>query len=207
MTIDSAPGMTTDEHINAMPRGSAGANGFKSYTAESRHVRQAYTVVSEAAVFEVVKHRRALGDVTPVTTEDLWNRVGEDMSRKDYKPLGMDLAHAARRDHEKTVAACLQFEHRMDFLKEQGRHPGAEVRVRIRENAVARTLRTQIHVLDKALAQNGVAVTELAHEVESFLQTMRTWTANIAQRGVEAARDRQRREEEAARPSFSLSPY
>ena len=62
VTIDSSQGMTTGEHINAMPRGSAGATGFKSYVAESRHIKQAFTVVSEAAVFEAVKHRRALGE-------------------------------------------------------------------------------------------------------------------------------------------------
>ena len=207
VTIDSSQGSTTDEHINAMPRGSAGANGFKSYVAESRHVQQAYTVVSEAAVFEAVKHRRALGDAAPVTTADLWDRVAQDMSRKDYKPLGMDLARRARRDHEQTVGAFLHFEHRMRVLQQQGHHPGAEIRARMREDAVARTLRTQITALDEALARNGTAVTELGQEVESFLRSMRAQTAEIARRGVGAAQERQGREEESARPTFSPSPF
>ena len=62
LTVDSAQGITTGEHINALPRGTAGSTGFKSYTAESRHVTQVYTMISEAALFEAVKHRRALGD-------------------------------------------------------------------------------------------------------------------------------------------------
>ena len=119
------------------------------------------TVISEAAVFEAVKHRRALGDISPVTTEDLWGRVAEDMSRKDYKPLGMDLATAARRSHEKVVDEFHRFEHHAQVLKDLGRHPGAEVRARTRETAVARTLATQIVALDVAIARNGVAVSEL----------------------------------------------
>ena len=190
-----------------MPRGSAGANGFKTYTAESRHVQQAYTVIAEAAVFEAVKHRRALGDISPVTTEDLWKRVAEDMGRKEYKPLGMDLVRKARQDHENTVDAFLHFEHRMHEFREQGRHPGAEIRARLREDAVARTLKTQVLALDEAIRRNGIVATELGQEIESFLRSMRAQTADIAKRGVEAARERQRRKEAAARPDFGPSPY
>jgi len=35
-TVDAAQGVTSDEHINAMARGSAGANAFKTYVPESR---------------------------------------------------------------------------------------------------------------------------------------------------------------------------
>ena len=190
-----------------MPRGSAGANGFKSYTAESRHVQQAYTVVSEAAVFEAVKHRRALGDISPITTQDLWDRVGEDMGRKDYKPLGMDLVNAVRRHHEGTVSAYLQAEHHVHTLGDAGRDPGAEIRGRLREDAVARSLATQIGALDEALARNGAAVTQLGQEAEGFLRVMRGQTADIARRGIEAARERQHRKDEAAQPIFSPMPY
>ena len=33
-----AQGITSGEHINALPRGTAGATSFKTYVAESRHV-------------------------------------------------------------------------------------------------------------------------------------------------------------------------
>ena len=207
VTVDSSQGMTTGEHINAMPRGSAGASGFKSYVAESRHIKQAFTVVSEAAVFEAVKHRRALGDISPVTTADLWERVAEDMSRKEYKPLGMDLARAARRDAEKNVDSYLQAEHRIHQMAEEGRHPGAEIRARLRDDAIARALQTQIGALNEALNRNGEVITELAQEVNGFLRQMRDQTAEIARRGVAAARERQRRQEAAAKPTFSPSPF
>ena len=43
LTVDSAQGITSGEHINALPRGTAGATSFKTYVAESRHVTQVYT--------------------------------------------------------------------------------------------------------------------------------------------------------------------
>ena len=45
----------------------------------------------------------ALGDITPITRDDLWARVAEDMSRKPHKALGIDLLTAARRDRERAV--------------------------------------------------------------------------------------------------------
>ena len=207
VTVDSAQGTTAEEHINAMPRGSAGATGFKSYTAESRHVQHAYTVVSEIAVFEAIKNRRALGDLTPITNQDLWDQVAADMSHKEYKPLGMDLLNGARRSQEEGVDAMLQFKRRVDLMGERGRHPGVETRARLREEAVARALRTQIDALAEALRRNGEATTRVAEEVRQFLVGIRAQMVEIARRGVEAARERQRLQEAEVRPTFSPSPY
>jgi predicted phage tail protein len=55
--------------------------------------------------------------------------------------------------------------------------------------------------------RNGEVITELAQEVNGFLRQMRDQTAEIARRGVAAARERQRREEAAAKPTFSPSPF
>jgi hypothetical protein len=207
LTVDSAQGITSGEHINALPRGTAGATSFKTYVAESRHVTQVYTMIGEAAVFEAVKMRRALGDAAPVTIGDLWDRVADDMSQKKYKPLGMDLAHGARRGHEAAIDSFIQSEHRVAVAKAAGRKPGVEARARVRAEADRQTLRKQLGALDEALTRNGQAVTVLGQEIETFLRTMREQTADLARRGVEAAAARQVREEAPARPSFSPSPY
>ena len=207
LTVDSAQGITTGEHINALPRGTAGATGFKTYTAESRHVTQVYTMISEAALFEAVKHRRALGDQAPVTTEDLWTRAGEDMSEKRYKPLGMDLMDGARARHEATVDGFMEAAHRIHVQRDEGRQHGLETRARLREDGVRKTLATQLGALDEALVRNGRAVTQLDQEVEAFLRSLRAQTAEIARRGVEQVKARQARDEEAARPSFAPSPF
>ena len=92
-------------------------------------------------------------------------------------------------------------------MAEEGRHPGAEIWARLRDDAIARALQTQIGALNEALSRNGEVITELAQEVNGFLRQMRDQTADIARRGVAAARERQRREEAAAKPTFSPSPF
>ena len=207
LTVDSAQGITSGEHINALPRGTAGATSFKTYVAESRHVTQVYTMIAEAAVFEAVKMRRALGDVSEVSTKDLWDRLADDMSTKLYKALGMDLANGTRRSREAAIDSFIQGEHRIEVAKAAGRKPGVEARVRLREEADRKALRSQLSALDEALTRNGQAVTALGQEIETFLRTMHDQTADLARRGIEAAELRQAREAAAARPSFSPSPY
>ena len=207
LTVDSAQGITSGEHINALPRGTAGATSFKTYVAESRHVTQVYTMIAEAAVFEAVKMRRALGDVSEVTSKDLWDRVAEDMSTKLYKALGMDLANGTRRSREAAIDTFIQGEHRVEVAKAAGRKPGVEARARLREEADRKALRSQLGALDEALTRNGQAVTALGQEIETFLRAMRDQTADLARRGIEAAELRQAREAAAARPSFGPSPY
>ena len=203
-TIDSSQGNTTDEHINAMPRGSAGATGFKMYTAESRHMKQVFTVISEAAMFEAVKHGRALGDRKEITTKDLWDQVAEDTARKEYKPLGIDLLSRAEKDREQSIQSFLRLEQHVTTMADQGRHPGVETRVRMKERAIGKTLQTQIVALDEALRRNGAGTTALAAEVEGFLREMKNRTTEMAEQGVAMARSRRVPE---IKPHFSPSPF
>ncbi|RYF19357.1 MAG: hypothetical protein EOO77_10360 [Oxalobacteraceae bacterium] len=205
--MDSAQGITSGEHINALPRGTAGATSFKTYVAESRHVTRVHTLIAEAAVFEAVKMRRALGDVSEVTTKDLWDRVAEDMSTKLYKALGMDLANGTRRSREAAIDTFIQSEHRIEGAKAAGRKPGVEVRAQLRAEADRKAVHAQLGALEEALTRNGDAVTALGQEIESFLRTMRDQTAELARRGIEAAELRQTRDAATVRPSFSPDPY
>ena len=94
LTVDAAQGITAAEHINALPRGSAGATAFRTYVAESRHVEVAYTLIGEAGVRDAEFSARAVGDERPIGTEDLWTRVARDMSAKPRKALGVDLVRS-----------------------------------------------------------------------------------------------------------------
>ena len=142
-----------------------------------------------------------------MTTEDLWTLSAEYMSEKRYKPLGMDLMDGARARHEAAVDGFMAAAHRIHVQKDEGRQHGLEVRTRLREDGVRKTLATQIGALDEALARNGHAVTQLGQEVGAFLRTLREQTAEIARRGVQQAAIRQARDEEAARPTFGPSPF
>jgi energy-coupling factor transporter ATP-binding protein EcfA2 len=207
LTVEAAQGITSGEHINALPRGTAGITAFKAYVAESRHVSQVYTIISEAAVFEAVKHSRALGDASPVTSEHLWDHVAGDMSRKPYKALGMDLVDGGRRRRQEAAEGFMHDEHRLQSQQAEGRKHGAEARAKLRELGVRAVLPQKIDALGEALTRNGEAVTELGQEVKAFLKKMRDQTADLAKRGDEAAQSRQAREKLAAHPNFSPTPY
>jgi len=127
MTIDAAQGVTSDEHINAMPRGSAAVTGFTTYVAESRHVSQCWTWIGEGSLREAEQWSRPLGDKTPVTMNDLYDRLAADMGRHPYKALGIDLVRQ-RLDFEDDRRAWMKTEHENSVSLQQGKSPGRGAR-------------------------------------------------------------------------------
>ncbi|MBV9750195.1 MAG: AAA family ATPase, partial [Acetobacteraceae bacterium] len=184
-TIDAAQGITSDEHINALPRGTAGVTGFTAYSAESRARGTTWTVIAEAAQFEAVRHGRALGDTTPVTVEDLWTRAAQDMAAKPYKPLGMDLANSARADRARAIAALIRQSHAFETLETDGRRLGREARQRVQAEAVRHSLPKHIAALDAAIVANAtMQVPKLERELH--LRGLRV-EAEVARRTIEDA--------------------
>jgi hypothetical protein len=95
LTIDAAQGITSSEHINAMPAGSAGVQGFKGYTAESRHRDSAWLITSDGAERREVMTRRALGDARPVGVADVWENVARNLARQPAKASALDFMERA----------------------------------------------------------------------------------------------------------------
>ena len=202
MTIDAAQGITSDEHINALPRGSAGITAFKAYVAESRATATTWTMVSEAATLEAIKRGRALGDPTPITPETLWDRVGEDMAAKPYKALGIDLLQGAREGREMAIDAFIAQSHRLQTLEAEGREVGREVRQRQQVEAMRATLPRHMAALEEALRRDlkasGPRTTE-DHLRYLRVDRLRTLEAEGRSVGREA---RQRQQAEAVRASL-----
>ncbi|MHB0671724.1 MobF family relaxase [Roseomonas mucosa] len=193
MTIDAAQGITSDEHINALPRGSAGITAFKAYVAESRATGTTWTMVSEVATLEAVKRSRPLGDATPITMQTLWDRVGEDMAAKPYKALGIDLLQGAREGQERAVDAFIAQSHRFQTLDAGGRYLGREARQRLQAEAVRASLPRHIAALDEALHRN--LATSGPRTAEDHLRHLRI-EAEVTRRklnGVPAAPELQRK--------------
>ena len=141
LTIDAAQGVTSDEHIDALPRGSAGITAFKAYVAESRARGTTWTMISEAAVHEAERRSRALGDAKPIDAEDLWKRVAADMASKPYKSLALDLVEACRRTRERSIDSFIEqgrtFHKRPDASNDPGRKARERVRSKIATDEVA----------------------------------------------------------------------
>jgi len=203
LTIDSAQGITSGEHINALPRGTAGITAFKSYVAESRHVSQVYTVISEAAAFEAVKRSRAVGDKEPITTGHLWEQVAKDMSEKPYKSLALDLVEAIERSREEEVDRFIRTEHRVFAQRAAGRDHVGELRKRQRDAEVRAVLAKHIVPLVAAVERREAAIRELAEAVNAFPDIVRA----KVRAAVVAANERREAElakvAQASRPGFS----
>jgi molybdopterin converting factor small subunit len=187
LTIDAAQGLTSDEHINALPRGTAGVTAFTSYVAESRARGTTWTVISEGALFEAERHRQALGDVTPITTEDLWKRAAEDMSDKPYKGLGIDLLASALRDREAAIDTFIACSQHLESAVLEDPEAGPKAFARLRAAAVNESLGRHLAGLDQAIAENEGIIrdTELARETALHLRALRAEAAAAA-RKIEA---------------------
>ena len=105
---------TKGEHINALPHGTGATSAFKTYTAESRATGRTHTLISKAAVYAAVQRSRALGDVTPMTEDDLWKEVAKNASEKPYKALALDIAGRARGQHDQAVEIGLSNHNRIE---------------------------------------------------------------------------------------------
>jgi hypothetical protein len=184
LTIDAAQGLTSDEHINALPRGTSGVTAFTSYVAESRARGITWTVISEGALFEAERHRQALGDITPITTEDLWNRAAEDMSDKPYKSLGIDLLAAALRDREAAIDTFIACSQHLESARLRDPAAGPKGFARLRAAAVNETLGRHLSGLDHAIAENEALIrdVETARETELHLRALRAEAAAAARR-------------------------
>ena len=167
LTINAAQGITSDEHINALPRGTSGVTAFTTYVAESRSRGATWTIISEAAVYETERHRQALGDITPITRDDLWARVADDMSRKPYKALGIDLLAAARRDREQAVDTFIACHHALETAQLDNPNFGRDAVKRLRALAINKTLSRHLAALDRAVAENGELIRDIVREQEA----------------------------------------
>ena len=93
MTVDTAQGSTTTEHIHALPTGSHAIHGFKAYTALSRHERTTWIIVDEASERRHLASRSMIGQTPDISEPDVWRQIGENLSRQPHKASALDLLH------------------------------------------------------------------------------------------------------------------
>jgi hypothetical protein len=173
LTIDAAQGVTSDEHINALPRGSAGITAFKAYVAESRARGTTWTMISEAAVHEAESRSRALGDAKPIDAEDLWRRVGADMAHKPYKSLALDLLEACRRTRERSIDSFIKQGRAFGARPENANDAGRRARERARSKRAADQLAPHIAALGEEIARNGALLRDTLESVAARLRDRR----------------------------------
>jgi len=183
LTVDSAQGITSGEHINALPRGSAGITAFKSYVAESRHEHEAWTMVGEWAEREAERMSRPLGDQREITEADLWKRTAKNMAAKPYKSLGIDLVDELQSGLDAAYDHFIRSDMRIQRQQAEGRDHGTEFATWRHDQTIRRVLEPQMEALDAAMQRNGemiegfrTAVTdslrELSRRMEQALRVL-----------------------------------
>ncbi len=131
-----------------------GCHRIHSYVAETGAGRDLDDDLGRRAV-RGGRRQQALGDNTPITTDDLWKRAAKDMSNKPYKALGTDLLAASQRDRERALDTFAQAKHWIDDAVRQD--PGIAVKVadRVRAEAIDTSLGRQRLGLEASIAENA----------------------------------------------------
>ncbi|MBB5696047.1 MobF family relaxase [Muricoccus pecuniae] len=104
-TIDSSQGLTSDEHINALPAGSRAVQGFKGYVAESRHRVSSWLVTSHGAELREAQDHRPLGVNDPLSASDLWDAVAKNLERQPVKESALAFVASVAAETRKAAHA------------------------------------------------------------------------------------------------------
>jgi hypothetical protein len=107
LSIDATQGVTSTEHIEAMPAGTQAVNAYKAYTAASRHRRATFLVSSDGADRREVAGRRPLGDLRPIGEADVWANMGRNLSRQPKVMSALEFLEKAR-DVRRAATGALQ---------------------------------------------------------------------------------------------------
>ena len=146
-------------------------------------------MISEGAVYEAERHHRALGDITPITPEDLWKRVADDMSAKPYKTPGVDVLAAARRDREQAIDTFIRTRHAIETAQLDDPEFSHDALQRFRAEAVRNTLSRHLAALHEALRENAADLRSMqeTHESHEHLMALRAEADAVRRRMAAAA--------------------
>jgi hypothetical protein len=164
ITIDAIQSATSTEHINAMPSGSEAVQSFKAYVAQSRSRETTFLVVADGRERTEIIGRRALGNVAPITEDDVWANVARNLSRQPEKELATDLLDRAREMRTGTVrslATAFQPKQQREAQGQEGTTLHQTFARRRGEQDVAR----QAKAMGTAAAQNSATTREITRRL------------------------------------------
>jgi len=213
LTVQAAQGVTSTEHILAMPGGSRAVDAFTAYAGGSRHRRASYLVTSDGAERKEVVGRRPLGDARPVREADVWANVARNLARQAEAPSALGFLERARLVHESAAHALQQGLQPLEQREAEGQVRATLGQTFGRRRVVAQAARLieplrelarsqaeRLAGLARAASATLLAVVERAPEIQSGIRQaaarLAADPARIRQRKVE---DQRRQELEAIR--------
>ena len=179
LTIDSSQGITSDEHINAIPAGSSAVGGFKAYVAESRHRVRSYLIGSMGAEMREVRARRMAGLPTPTPQQaerEGWDNLVRNLEKKPAKESALAFLEAAavtKRQSVKSFQGALRRHERLvaDGQDATMARQGAAVR------AVAKVLPAVAATLQD-VAERRATVAPRLSQLEAHIQYVQMMRAH-----------------------------
>ena len=142
LTIDSSQGITSDEHINALPGGSRAAPAGKAYVAESRHRVTSWLVGSMGAEMREARERRPSGLPVPTPKEGetaAWANLARNLGRVTEKESALAFLQKTAQRKRASVSA-FQTTMRTHEAREAAGLSATTVRQRQEERMVAAAL-------------------------------------------------------------------
>lgn len=171
LTIDSSQGITSDEHINAMPSGSSGVGGGKAYVAQSRHRVRSFLVGSMGAEMRQVKERRMSGLAPLSPREEVregWANLVKNLEARPVKESALTFLSGAGALRQAAVKS-LQKTLRKHEKREADGQTATTVRETQQRREVAKVL-PQIVKAAEAMVPPAPAVRIKISEVEAQQQ-------------------------------------
>ncbi|GBR23030.1 hypothetical protein AA0488_0033 [Kozakia baliensis NRIC 0488] len=96
LTIDASQGLTSTEHILAMPRGSGHLDAHRAYVGASRHRFRNWIVTSERAERRNIMSRRGMGSRQSIGRDDILTAMADNLDRRDQRLSALSLLEDAR---------------------------------------------------------------------------------------------------------------
>jgi conjugative relaxase-like TrwC/TraI family protein len=163
LTVDTAQGLTSNEHIGAMPAGSSAIMAGKAYVAGSRHITRHHLVASQGAELREVHSRRMSGlpQMTPAeSTREAWENLTRNLSRIAEKESALALLEreaVTKRDTAKALQGALR---RHEVREAEGLSATT-----VRETAAIRTLQEAMPAMAEGVAAVATQQTELVEQI------------------------------------------
>ncbi|MDO9711771.1 MobF family relaxase [Paracraurococcus lichenis] len=168
-TIDSSQGITSDEHINALPGGSRTVQGFKNYVASSRHRVRSLLLSSAGAELRQVDELRPAGVPPPADwaerEAEAWDNLVANLARQPVKETAHQLLAGAVQDSRHAIRVLQQHVRTVEARERAGLAP-TTLRDRLDQADAARHL---AHALGEAAQGVRAAARAMPQAPEAVL--------------------------------------
>ena len=205
VTIDAIQSATSTEHLNVLPNGSEAVQSFKNYVAQSRSRETTWLIVADGRERGEIMGKRALGNVDPISEDDVWRNVATNLSRQPEKELATDLLRRSNEVHTGTVRSLATAFQPRQQREAEGRE-GTTLHRRFSESRDEQHVSRAAHDLRAKVGQRAVAFRKIAGLLTGPTDNETPDAPRASRKSVRAARRSVRAPAERPKRERRLSP-